>query len=352
MPADNVSFYSKTRNASKIIVVDLGFLGDTVHLLPSLWELKRNYPDAALHVMTSPLGCEVLGMAACVEHCWPVEMSRQKRTFRQQRQVIAAVRAEGFDVAFNFSAADRPLIMTWMTGAKRRISYAGGRPHFWKKWLMTDWMEPRLPTNPVFERRRQMLASCGLVLGAVRFGLEPSQADKNWAAQTVPQGAFHFSLNASTPLKEWPVEHWIKLARLMWAARPEIRIVATTRNQPRERARLDAFANTLKGNRLETFMDLTIPRLTALIQGCALHVGQDSGVLHIATASDVSSVSLFRDSAGVAGWLPQGEKHVSLVVNCPCLQQQSSDCSSKVNPVCLANLFPEDVMESIPIQNK
>ncbi len=133
MPADTASFYSKTRAARKIIVVDLGFLGDTVHLLPSLKEIKRNYPEAALHVMTTPVGCEVLALAPWVDRAWAVEMSKEKRTLRQQWQVIRAVRGERFDVAFNFTAADRTLFMTTLTGAPWRIAYSGGRPHFWKK---------------------------------------------------------------------------------------------------------------------------------------------------------------------------------------------------------------------------
>ena len=39
-------FYNSTRSARKVIVVDLGFLGDSVHLLPALVEIKRSYVDA------------------------------------------------------------------------------------------------------------------------------------------------------------------------------------------------------------------------------------------------------------------------------------------------------------------
>jgi ADP-heptose:LPS heptosyltransferase len=266
---------------------------------------------------------------------------------RQQREIIAAVRREKFDIAFNFSAADRALILSGLTGAKRRVNYSGGRPHFWKKWLITDWMEPAAGSNPVFERRRQMLASCGLSLEAPQFGLNPPQGDKTWAEQTVPKNTFHFSVNASTALKDWPVEHWVRLARLIWATRPEIRIVATGRGHPRERARLDAFTAGLKGSTLETFVDLPIPRLTALIQRCALHVGPDSGVLHIATASGIPSVSLFRETAGVAGWLPRGEKHKAFIVKCPCTEQKTTTCLREKDSACLAELSPEKLLEAV-----
>jgi len=31
------------------MVLDLGFLGDTVHLLPALWRVRQTYPQAELH---------------------------------------------------------------------------------------------------------------------------------------------------------------------------------------------------------------------------------------------------------------------------------------------------------------
>ena len=192
-------------------------------------------------------------------------MSKQQRTLRQQKGVLAAIRREKFDVAFNFSAADRALIMMGLTGAASKVSYSGGRPHFWKKWLVSNWMAPRTPTNPVFERRRQMLASCGLLLGETKFGLDPSETGRNWARQNVQPGALHFSINASTHLKEWPIEYWGQLAHLLWKARPDARIIATARSNPREQARLTAFSSSLREGNLQTFTDLGLGQLTAFI---------------------------------------------------------------------------------------
>ena len=136
MSIDLASFYSKTRDARKVIVVDLGFLGDTVHLLPALHELKRNYSRAELHVMPSRVGCEVLGLVSCVDRAWTIEMSRHKRSLRQQWQVLRALRRDRFDVAFNFSGADRTIFMTALSGARWRVAHRGSRSHFWSRWLI------------------------------------------------------------------------------------------------------------------------------------------------------------------------------------------------------------------------
>jgi hypothetical protein len=46
-------FYEATRGARRVMLLDLGFLGDSIHLLPALWVLRQAYPDAELHVMVS-----------------------------------------------------------------------------------------------------------------------------------------------------------------------------------------------------------------------------------------------------------------------------------------------------------
>jgi ADP-heptose:LPS heptosyltransferase len=328
-------------------VVDLGFLGDTVHLLPSLREIKRNYPQAALHVITTPVGCEVLTMAPWVDRAWAVEMSPQKRTFRQQWQVIKGVRREGFDVAYNFSGADRTLFMTALTGAPERVAFAGGRSHFWRNWLIQNWVQPVRSMEPVFERRRQMLAACGVPLEEPQFDLEPPKDAQDWAAGQLLRNPIHFSINASTHLKEWPLEHWTSLAKLIWQERPDLQIVASASGKPRELKRLETFICALKGNPVLTYTDLTIPRLAALLERCSLHVGPDSGVLHIATALGKPTVSLFREYPGMQGWLPRGPGHSSLVVDCSCAKQKVAACLQRETARCLAELPPDRVLAAI-----
>lgn len=347
MSADIATFYNQTRAARKIIVVDLGFLGDTVHLLPSLFELRRNYPEAQLHVMATPVGCEVIAMAPWVNRGWPVERSKQRRTLHQQLQVIRAVRRERFDVAFNFSAADRTLFMTALTGARWRVAYDGGRPHFWKRGLIAHWMMPLTTGDPNYERRRQMLASCGLSLAEARFGLDPGKPATEWAGVNVPEKAIHFSICASTHLKEWPLDRWVSLAKALWRDRPGTRVIATASGKERELARLKAFAAALPGGPLQTFDQLPIPQLTALLQRCSLHVGGDSGVLHIAFACGIPTVSFFRDYPGVKGWLPRGKQHVSLMVKCPCAEQRPASCLQRETARCLAELATETVLQAV-----
>lgn len=347
MPFGFANFYRNTRDARKVIVVDLGFLGDTVHLAPALWELDRHYPQAELHVLTTPVGCEVLRLVPCVDRGWALEMDPAKRTLRQQWEVLRALRRERFEVAYNFSGADRTIFMTALTGARWRMGYAAARRHFWNGWLIANWVAPQRRDIPVFEQRRQALAACGLEPAPAHFGLEPPAAARDWARAELPGNAIHLSLNASTPLKEWPLEHWIVLARRLLEQRPDLRLVATGSAHPRERSRLDAFAAAVADARLGVYVGLAIPQLAALLERCALHVGPDSGVLHLALASGVRTVALFRDYPGAPEWLPRGPQHQHFLLPCDCLGQKHPPCLERGVAACLARLSPDTVAAAI-----
>lgn len=345
MSSDLANFHSHTRDARKIIVVDLGFLGDTVHLLPTLRELKGNYSQAQLQVMTSPVGCDVLGLSSSVDRSWPIEMSPQKRSLRQQWDILREMRREQFDVAFNFSGADRTIFMTALTGAHTRVAYRGGRSHFWSRWLIPYWIPFIEPTGPVFERRRQMLKLCGLNLGPTDFGVRIPDAAREWALTQVQEGAIHLSINASTYLKEWPLENWIALGKQL-VRELNVKIVATGGDNPRERSRLDALACGL-GPKVQIYSGLSIARLAALLSRCSLHVGADSGVLHLAMALGLPTISMFRNYPSLRGWLPRGPQHRSFTVNCACVNRKRQPCLKDQVAVCLEEIRPDTVAQTV-----
>src|ERR1051325_7011682 len=124
MPFILADFYNETRQARKIIVVDLGYLGDSIHLLPALWEIKGNYPQAELHVASASVGSELLTMAPCVDRTWPLARLPHGTPWREQWRWLRRVRQQQFQVAFNFSGTDRTVFLTYLTGARWRVGFA------------------------------------------------------------------------------------------------------------------------------------------------------------------------------------------------------------------------------------
>lgn len=342
-------FYERSRAAKKVLAVDLGFLGDSVHLVPALWEIKRHYPEAELHTLSAPVGAEVLGLVPCVNRPWAFPLGSPSPPWWRHWEVIRALRRQRFDLVFNFSGADRSVFLSALTGAKWRVACAGGRSHFWGPWLIPDWVGRCSPDLPVYEQRRQMLAACGLALAEPHWDLRVPEAAKARAEKLVPAaGAIHFSINASTPLNEWPLRHWIELAKRLLAENRTLRIVATASARAREGDRVHSLAQGVADARLTALPPgLAITELAAVLQRCRLHVGGDSGVLHLAMGLGVPTVALFRDYAGTK-WLPRGAAHRHLMAPCPCGDVKDPPCVGKSEALCLAQITPHQVMALMP----
>jgi ADP-heptose:LPS heptosyltransferase len=348
MPFELAHFYSRTRCARKVIVVDLGFLGDTIHLVPALWGLKSAYAGASLHVVTTPLGAEVLRMVPCVDRAWAVELHREKRTLRQQWNVIRQLRREHFEVAFNFSGADRTLFMTALSGARQAVAYPGARRHFWNRWLIRHWAPRQNGDRVVFEQRRAMLADCGLPLEKARFDLQIDPAAVSWADAIVPPFAMHLSINSSKATREWPLEHHRVMLEQVWKKCPDLVVVASAGARARERERLTEFAQMVQDARLQVVSDtITISQLAAILRRCRLHLGPDSGVLHLAFALGLPTISFFREQGDYKSFMPIGPRHRVITMPCHCVDHRDSPCEGLGRAECFAQIEPARVAELV-----
>jgi ADP-heptose:LPS heptosyltransferase len=345
-PPELAGFYAATRDAKKIVVVDLGFLGDTVHLVPALWDIKGHYPNAALHVVSAPVGAEVAQLAPCVDRAWPVVLDPKKRSLREQWQLVRDLRRERFDVAFNFPGADRTTILTWLTGAPWRLAHEGGRRHVWNRWLIPNWAPRQDLDVTVYEQKRQVLAACGFKLQPPRFDLRVDDASIRWAEALAPRDALHISLNSATPFNEWPVEHYAALLQLLWKEFPDLRVVASGSAREREQARLQGLRTAVDDQRLQILPNnLRIAQLAAVLKQCRMHFGPDSGVMHLATALGVPAVALFREQKGYKGLIPVGPQHRPITFPCNCLEERKAACLQSGRAECFALIQPASVAE-------
>lgn len=342
-------FYLKNREAGKILVIDLGFLGDSIHLIPALWELRRHHPRAALHVLTSPLGAEVLRLAPCVDKAWVFPLGPPSPPWWKHWDILKKLRRERFDAAFNFSGADRTIFITALSGARLRLTHEAARKHFWTSWLMHCVVPEQDRSLPVFEQRRQVLAACGYTLAPAQFGLKVPPLAVDWVEERVPAGSVHISPNASTHLKEWPLEHSIALVKGLLAKNPALTVVVTGSSRPREQDRLKQIAAEAgEGNaRVRVLTDLSLGQLAGVLTRCRLHVGPDSGVIHLAFALGIPTFSIFRDYAGLKEWLPRGENHLHRIAACRCAGLKEPPCRNAPHARCLADIKPEDVLQAL-----
>jgi ADP-heptose:LPS heptosyltransferase len=339
------SFLETARAARKILVVDFGFLGDSIHLAPALWEIKRNFPAAQLHTLSAAVGAEVLKLVPCVDRPWAFPLTAKSPPWWKHWDILRALRRERFDAAFNFTGSDRSLFAMAFINARCALSFEPEREHFWTRWLDSVWVPRGNRELPLYEQRRQLLAAGGMSLEPARFDFQVPGAAVDWAQTTVVGRPIHFSINASASVKEWPLDRWGELAARLLKAEPSMNLVATASANSRERERLSALAKVVNDPRLQCIEGPEIAQLAAILQRCRLHVGADSGVLHLAMALKVPTLGIFRQYDRIQEWLPVGAEHRNLVAACRCIAEDRDDCFRLAKPSCLAEISAERVAQ-------
>ena len=156
-------------------------------------------------------------------------------------------------------------------------------------------------------------------IGAL-LGLADAPAPRVWLAaahrdaarRAIPDGAPVLALGPTTawPYKQWPLERFAALAERLTArdgVLPDARIAVF--GAPDERAAAAPLLQRLPRARTIDAIGLgDLLTVAAALQRCSLFVGNDSGLMHLAAASDVPTLGLFgpSDDRLYAPWGPHG----------------------------------------------
>lgn len=142
--------------------------------------------------------------------------------------------------------------------------------------------------------------------------------------------------------REWPVAHWIELARLLTGAGWQVVMTGSAA----EGSRLaDAWPATARPTGMfDACGRLDLAQLASLLSRAAAVVAASTGPLHLAAALGVASVGLFAPRKGIdmSRWAPLGARAVGIQARARCAQRcDASTCR------CIQKLLPQRVADAV-----
>ncbi len=199
------------------MVLDLGFLGDTVHLLPALWDGAAGLPESPscmspwrhmsfLSWIAFPGSAQVWGYMRFPRHA----------TLRENAAMISRLRREKFDVVINLNGSDRSSWLTFLSGARERLGRVpdDGGPFFWRR-MFTAHVEHPSNTEPLYLQRCHCLEKAGFPFTQPEFHVEvaPEQLRAAGIAETDKGTYFHISPFTTADQRELPLAQLAELIR-------------------------------------------------------------------------------------------------------------------------------------------
>jgi ADP-heptose:LPS heptosyltransferase len=230
---------------------------------------------------------------------------------------VRTLRRERYDAVLNLNGSDRSSLLTFLTGAPFRLGRrprGGGPPHW--KYLFTHICDA--PRGHMLHYRQNLAAlqAAGFSLGDPEFHtVIPDSVNRSISDKLEGKTDFiHVSPFTNDDYKELPSGQLAEVLNQLNLSHPQSRVVLSCAPTPRERRKLETLRQQLQFQPWKYFEGtLSLPEFAALMGQCRLHLGGDSGALHVALLMGTPTVSWFRRYADINEWRPDGDPHQSVL---------------------------------------
>jgi ADP-heptose:LPS heptosyltransferase len=312
---DAENFFEGTRAARKVMMLDLGFLGDTVHLLPALWMVRQAYPQAELHVAVAAHITSLMDCVPWVDRAWGYMRFPRHATLRENLSMVHRLRRAKFDVVINLNGSDRSSWLTFLSGAPARLGRrpGDGGPLFWNR-LFTDHISHPFTGEPVYLQLCHCLEKAGFPFGGAEFHAHVDPASLRVAEISENDSYFHLSPFTTADSRELPPAQLAELVRGLADRFSDLKLAVSCAPAPREQEKLAEFLALLPQRPWRVFAgNLNLVQLTAVIQHSRLHFCGNTGSLHLAVMTRTPTTAWFQSDSSSQQWFPRGKQFRVLV---------------------------------------
>lgn len=290
----------------KILLVRLRLIGDVVFTTPAIRALRRHYPDAHITYVVEEEAAPVVLANPHLDEVIVVSSPHAPGRLRSDLAVIRRLRREHYDLAIDFHGGPRSSLLTWASGAPKRIGYdVVGRG-----WMYTT----RVPRPRALRPRHSVVSQWDVLLS---LGIAPPDPevdatempeDPAASASVVSRLAdagvspldsmIIVHVSAGNPFRRWPSSSFVELVCMLVRKDPHRRVILTS--GPSDAAAASSIAAQaraqLSQHEREAVVqcgEFNLAELRALIGRASLYIGGDSGPLHVAGTTGVPVVGLY-----------------------------------------------------------
>lgn len=277
--------------APAILVVRPSSLGDIVHALAVVADVKAHRPDLAIDWVAEEAFAPLVALDPGVRRTIPVALRRWRRqlfaaaTWREFAAFRALLRRERYVAVIDLQEQLKGSVLAALARGRSH----GPTPKDAREPLAALWHDVRhpIPVRQHFEDRCRALVAAALGYaadGPPRFGLVPPPLPE--LAPASPYAVFAHGTSRNNKL--WPEGHWRALAAALGNAGV---LALLPWGNDAERERGNAIAMGIGTARV--LPKLALPALASVLAGAELVVGVDSGLVHLAAALGRPTIALF-----------------------------------------------------------
>jgi len=322
-----------TLDPRRILIVRLDQLGDIVMALPVFSSLKKSFPNAELHALTTTAGGELLREAGVVDDCliWDCPWFDQSRNSRTSiLEMRRTIRKGRYDCVLELRGDLRLIALLRCSGVRNLVGYNATGGGF-----LLDVGPEWDPNLHAIDKNIKLVEAIG--------GFAASRRPSLRAGAGTRKKGFRLAIHpgAGTAAKRWPVGKFVEVInRLSSDARLNIELIGSDQVVGKTLDRL------LQGPVSNQIGKTTLLELIDCLRSADGLLTNDSGPAHLAAALDKPVWILWSGTAASRIWAPRGDKVVLFEHEVSCSPCALPNCPVEGHP-CLTKIEVESVLRSI-----
>ena len=283
-----------------ILLVRVSSLGDVLHNMPIVADIKRHFPEANIDWVVEEGYVSLVRLNPMVRNILPWGLRRWRKSLgkKETRAEIGAfflqLREVQYDYVFDTQGLLKTGIIMGAARGRHKVGLANGSEGSGYEGISRIFHSKSIPLDP----RTHAVARGRLVVGAALgfkvdtpadFGLPEVPASEprpEWMGDAPYAVFFH---GTARDAKKWAPANWIELGKAL-APMP----VLLPWGSDKEKAEAEALAAAIPNARV--LPKLSMADAVMLARRTALAVGVDTGLTHIAAAFSRPVVEIYADS--------------------------------------------------------
>jgi len=290
----------------RILIVKTSSLGDVIHNLPVVSDIKRHFPDAVIDWCVEESFAAIPRLHPGVGQIIPVALRRWRKqlfsvaTWQEIRRFRQTVQSSSYDAIIDTQG----LLKSAVLARRARGPLSGYAADSAREPIATRFYDRHFSVGKdqhAVARNRQLAAAAldYRLADAPDYGIAVAPANFDW----LPTARYVVFLTAtSRDDKLWPEAHWQTLGQHLHT-RGYTALLPGGSSIERERA--TRLAAAIPG--AIAVPPMNIPQLAALLAGGQAAIGVDTGLTHLAVGLKVPTVALYTATdPGLTGVLGAG----------------------------------------------
>jgi ADP-heptose:LPS heptosyltransferase len=312
-------------NIKRVLIIKLDRIGDTFLATPTIEAIRKRFAQAKIFIIVAPWNKEVLENNPNIDeiiifeealNVHKKEFFKISNHFKKCRKLVKIIKNISPEIGIDLEGHPLNVLTLFLSKVPIRIGFGDKVLSF----LLTNKTEKdeKIHQSDIYFR---IAKAIGFRNSKPEMKIFVNEKDKEKINPLVNdlKNFIVFHLGAGRTYRQWPLENFINLAKLILKDYPNLKIVVIGGEE--DKKLVAEFTKEIKNNVVDMVGKLKISEVYHLLSFSKLFVGNESAPMHLAGSLNIPTVAFMNEWSGIERWKPIGEKvyifKSKKIHNCP-----------------------------------